>query len=171
MSLYCPIPSGAVTLRAALALTCVLTAMGLAFAFLISVYSLLFAFAAWIIMVAYTTVGKRSGFAGNLLVSACVATPFLYGSLVASCVYHIFRHRVLKISKSSYFRLNFGLGCYRLFSQNRLMSLRNRGAIQRMNLSGMLVPAAIGIDNVQKNGRIEIKNIAAPIICAFLMAA
>ncbi len=34
-------------------------------------------------MVAYSTVGKRSGFAGNLLVSACVAAPFLFGSLVA----------------------------------------------------------------------------------------
>jgi len=37
-------------------------------------------------MVAYTTVGKRIGFAGNLLVSACVAAPFLYGSLVADNV-------------------------------------------------------------------------------------
>jgi geranylgeranylglycerol-phosphate geranylgeranyltransferase len=81
-----PIPSGAVSLRAALVLTCFLTAIGLALAFLISVYCLLFAFAAWIIMVAYTTVGKRSGFAGNLLVSACVAAPFLYGSLVAANV-------------------------------------------------------------------------------------
>ena len=35
-------------------------------------------------MVTYTTVGKRAGFAGNLLVSACVAAPFLYGSLVAT---------------------------------------------------------------------------------------
>jgi geranylgeranylglycerol-phosphate geranylgeranyltransferase len=34
-------------------------------------------------MVTYTTVGKRAGFVGNLLVSACVAAPFLYGSLVA----------------------------------------------------------------------------------------
>jgi len=81
-----PIPSGAVSLRAALVLTCFLTAIGLALAFLISVYCLLFAFAAWIIMVAYTTVGKRSGFAGNLLVSACVAAPFLFGSLVADNV-------------------------------------------------------------------------------------
>ena len=81
-----PIPSGAVSLRAALALTCFLTAIGLVLAFLISVYCLLFAFAAWVIMVAYTTVGKRIGFAGNLLVSACVAAPFLYGSLVADNV-------------------------------------------------------------------------------------
>jgi geranylgeranylglycerol-phosphate geranylgeranyltransferase len=78
-----PIPSGAVSLREALVLTGFLTAVGLVSAVLVSVYCLLFAFAAWVIMVAYVTVGKRRGFAGNLLVSACVAAPFLYGSLVA----------------------------------------------------------------------------------------
>ncbi len=77
-----PIPSGAVSKRAALALTGALTVIGLASAFLISLYCLLFAFAAWVIMMAYSTVGKRRGFAGNLLVSACVAAPFLFGSLV-----------------------------------------------------------------------------------------
>ena len=76
-----PIPSGAVSLREALVLTGFLTALGLVSALLVSAYCLLFAFAAWAIMVAYVTVGKRSGFAGNLLVSACVAAPFLYGSL------------------------------------------------------------------------------------------
>jgi geranylgeranylglycerol-phosphate geranylgeranyltransferase len=35
-------------------------------------------------MVTYTTIGKRSGFPGNLLVSACIAAPFLFGSIVAS---------------------------------------------------------------------------------------
>ena len=34
-------------------------------------------------MATYSTIGKRSGLAGNFLVSACVAAPFLYGSLVA----------------------------------------------------------------------------------------
>ena len=78
-----PIPSGAVSLKAALVFTGFLTVVGLASALIISVYCLLFALAAWVIMVAYVTVGKRTGFAGNLLVSACVAAPFLYGSLVA----------------------------------------------------------------------------------------
>lgn len=77
-----PIPSGQVSKKAALLITVVLTAIGLIFAYLVSVYCLLFAFAAWILMVTYTTVGKRAGFVGNLLVSACVAAPFLYGSLV-----------------------------------------------------------------------------------------
>jgi len=78
-----PIPSGDVSMRAALLLTGFLTVVGLIGALAISVYCLLFAFAAWVIMMAYSTVGKRRGFAGNLLVSACVAAPFLYGSLVA----------------------------------------------------------------------------------------
>ena len=78
-----PIPSGAVSKRAALLLTGFLTVVGLVAALVISIYCLLFAFAAWVVMMAYSTVGKRQGFAGNLLVSACVAAPFLYGSLVA----------------------------------------------------------------------------------------
>jgi geranylgeranylglycerol-phosphate geranylgeranyltransferase len=78
-----PIPSGAVSKNGALALTGVLTAIGLIFAYLVSIYCLIFAFVAWVIMATYSTVGKRSGFLGNLLVSACVAAPFLYGSLVA----------------------------------------------------------------------------------------
>jgi geranylgeranylglycerol-phosphate geranylgeranyltransferase len=78
-----PIPSGAVSLRTSLILTGFLTVVGLVSALAISPYCLLFAFAAWVIMMAYSTVGKRRGFAGNLLVSACVAAPFLFGSLVA----------------------------------------------------------------------------------------
>jgi geranylgeranylglycerol-phosphate geranylgeranyltransferase len=78
-----PIPSGAVSKRVALLTTGVLTAIGLILALLISLYCLIFATAAWAIMMSYSTFGKRAGFAGNLLVSACVAAPFLYGSLVA----------------------------------------------------------------------------------------
>jgi geranylgeranylglycerol-phosphate geranylgeranyltransferase len=79
-----PIPSGAVSLNASLVVTAVLTAVGFIFAFLVSTYCLIFAVAAWAIMVAYSTFGKRSGLPGNFLVSACVAAPFLYGSLVAA---------------------------------------------------------------------------------------
>jgi len=78
-----PIPSGAVSLRASLVVTGVLTALGFILAFLVTLYCLIFAVAAWAIMVAYSTFGKRSGLPGNFLVSACVAAPFLYGSLVA----------------------------------------------------------------------------------------
>jgi len=79
-----PLPSGQVSLRASLITTAVLTFIGLSFAFMISLYCLVFAAVAWVIMVTYSTVGKRAGFPGNLLVSACVAAPFLFGSLVAT---------------------------------------------------------------------------------------
>ncbi|MFA5572228.1 MAG: geranylgeranylglycerol-phosphate geranylgeranyltransferase [Candidatus Bathyarchaeia archaeon] len=78
-----PIPSGAVSKNAALVETGVLSVIGLAAAYYVSLYCFVFAFVAWIIMATYSTVGKRSGLPGNFLVSACVAAPFLYGSLIA----------------------------------------------------------------------------------------
>jgi geranylgeranylglycerol-phosphate geranylgeranyltransferase len=76
-----PIPSGLIKTREALAFALVLTIMGFAAAYLTNVYSLATAMIAWIVFVAYTMVGKRSGLLGNLLVSTCVATPFIYGSI------------------------------------------------------------------------------------------
>jgi geranylgeranylglycerol-phosphate geranylgeranyltransferase len=78
-----PIPSGEVSKKTALIVTGILTAVGFVFGYAVSFYCLLFAIGAWGVMVAYSTFGKRSGFFGNLLVSACIAAPFLYGSLIA----------------------------------------------------------------------------------------
>lgn len=78
-----PIPSGAVTVKGALIFAGVLSVAGFVFSFLISIVCLVVAVVAWVLMLTYTTVGKRSGLPGNFLVSACVATPFLYGGLVA----------------------------------------------------------------------------------------
>jgi geranylgeranylglycerol-phosphate geranylgeranyltransferase len=77
-----PIPSGSVSARAALALVFVLSAVGFVFAYLASVLCLAVAVISWIIVATYVTVGKRSGLPGNFLVSACVAIPFIYGSIV-----------------------------------------------------------------------------------------
>lgn len=76
-----PIPSGLIKPTEALAFAFVLTAIGLVAAYLTNTFCLLIAMIAWIISVTYTTVGKRTGFPGNLLVSACVAIPFVYGSI------------------------------------------------------------------------------------------
>jgi geranylgeranylglycerol-phosphate geranylgeranyltransferase len=78
-----PLPSGAVSKKEALIVTGVLTVIGLAAAYIVSLYCLLFALTFWVVMAAYSTFGKRSGLAGNFLVSACIAAPFLYGSLLA----------------------------------------------------------------------------------------
>jgi geranylgeranylglycerol-phosphate geranylgeranyltransferase len=83
-----PIPSGTVKPKEALVFAAILTAVGL-----VASYStgesaqslcLLTALVAWLVSVAYTTAGKRSGLPGNFLVSACVAIPFIYGSIAVA---------------------------------------------------------------------------------------
>ena len=78
-----PIPSGTVKTREALAFVVALSAVGFVFAFLVSILCFVVAAASLAITATYLTVGKRSGLPGNFLVSACVAIPFLYGSIVA----------------------------------------------------------------------------------------
>ncbi len=77
-----PIPSGLIDPREALAFAFILTSIGFAAAYLTNILCFAIAIIAWIFFVTYTTVGKRSGLPGNFLVSACVATPFIYGSAV-----------------------------------------------------------------------------------------
>lgn len=76
-----PIPSGSVGPQTALAFVFVLSAVGFIFAYLTSILCLAVAIISWIVVVTYVTVGKRSGLPGNLLVSTCVAIPFVYGSI------------------------------------------------------------------------------------------
>jgi geranylgeranylglycerol-phosphate geranylgeranyltransferase len=78
-----PIPSGLVKTREALAFMVVLVAVGLFFALYVSILCFAVAAASLVITATYVTVGKRTGLPGNFLVSACVAIPFLYGSIVA----------------------------------------------------------------------------------------
>ncbi len=79
-----PIPSGLIKPKEALAFAFALTITGFTAAYLTSVSCFLIAIFAWLIFVLYTTVGKRSGFPGNLLVSTCVVIPFIYGNAVAN---------------------------------------------------------------------------------------
>ena len=79
-----PIPSGMVSPREALLLATLLSVIGFVFAFFTSLLCLFVAVIAWILVVTYLTVGKRSGLPGNFLVSACVAAPFIYGSIVVT---------------------------------------------------------------------------------------
>ena len=57
--------------------------VGFVFAFLVSFWCFVVAAVSLAITATYLTVGKRSGLPGNFLVSACVAIPFIYGSIVA----------------------------------------------------------------------------------------
>lgn len=76
-----PIPSGLIKPKEALAFASVLTIIGFASAYLTNIFCFSVAIIAWITFATYTTVGKRSGLPGNFLVSACVAIPFIYGSV------------------------------------------------------------------------------------------
>jgi geranylgeranylglycerol-phosphate geranylgeranyltransferase len=76
-----PIPSGIINAQQALAFVFILSLVGFIFAYFTSVLCLLVAIISWVVVVAYVTVGKRSGLPGNFLVSICVAIPFIYGSI------------------------------------------------------------------------------------------
>jgi geranylgeranylglycerol-phosphate geranylgeranyltransferase len=79
-----PIPSGSIKPKEALTFASTLTAIGFVTAFLTNpttVLPFITAIVSWTISVTYVTVGKRTGLPGNFLVSLCVATPFIYGSV------------------------------------------------------------------------------------------
>lgn len=75
-----PIPSGIVKPNEALGYAAVLSAVGLVAASLTNIPSLTLAVIAWFLFTYYATKGKRTGILGNLIVSACIAIPFVYGS-------------------------------------------------------------------------------------------
>ncbi|MEM4704543.1 MAG: geranylgeranylglycerol-phosphate geranylgeranyltransferase [Candidatus Bathyarchaeia archaeon] len=79
-----PIPSGKIKPKEALAFALALTAVGFVSAFLTNLLCFLTSIAAWLLFTAYAVFGKRSGLFGNFLVSACVATPFIYGNLTVA---------------------------------------------------------------------------------------
>jgi len=79
-----PIPSGIIKPTEALVLAFLFTVVGFSAAYLTGMLCLLTSVIAWLIVIAYTTVGKRSGLPGNFLVSMCVAIPFVYGSIAAT---------------------------------------------------------------------------------------
>jgi geranylgeranylglycerol-phosphate geranylgeranyltransferase len=76
-----PLPSGLIKTKEALAFMAMLVAVGFVFALLVSPLCFLVAAASLALTATYLTVGKRSGLPGNFLVSACVAIPFIYGSI------------------------------------------------------------------------------------------
>jgi geranylgeranylglycerol-phosphate geranylgeranyltransferase len=74
-----PIPSGAVSPRAALALVFLLSTLGILTSALVNSLAMIIALLSLVLMVFYNTVGKRTGFLGNIVVSVCVSLPFVFG--------------------------------------------------------------------------------------------
>jgi geranylgeranylglycerol-phosphate geranylgeranyltransferase len=79
-----PIPSGSVKPSEALVLSAFLSIIGLASAWAISLECFGVALFAWLVIMVYSSWGKRTGFPGNLMVSTCIALPFIYGGLLTS---------------------------------------------------------------------------------------
>jgi geranylgeranylglycerol-phosphate geranylgeranyltransferase len=77
-----PIPSGEVKPLRALQASLILCLLGLAAALVTGPRPLVLALISLALMVSYTTRGKRLGLAGNLMVSMCIAMPFLYGGML-----------------------------------------------------------------------------------------
>ncbi len=75
-----PIPRGVVKPNEALGYAAVLSAIGFVAAFLTNIPSLTLAVVAWFLFTYYATRGKKTGILGNIIVSACMAIPFIYGS-------------------------------------------------------------------------------------------
>ena len=93
-----PIPSGALSLKQVLAVSTILFATGLVFAYLLNWLSFVVLLIDSILLVIYSAFVKRkSGFAANVLVGLLVGTAFIYGeatvfqtiSLVALSLYPI----------------------------------------------------------------------------------
>lgn len=83
-----PIPSGLIKPKEALTFAILLTVLGLTTSLLTSAKAITLCFATaltfWLVSASYVTVGKRTGLWGNLMVSACVSAPFIYGSLAVA---------------------------------------------------------------------------------------
>jgi geranylgeranylglycerol-phosphate geranylgeranyltransferase len=74
-----PIPSGVVKPNEALSYVFILSIIGFLTAFLTNVQCLAIAIVAWFLSMYYAMIGKSTGMFGNLIVSICVALPFIYG--------------------------------------------------------------------------------------------
>lgn len=76
------IPSGSLEPNEALIWSIILAILGLLAAYLTSWIHLGLAFLAWGASIFYATKGKKTGLPGNVIVSACVSLPFVYGGLL-----------------------------------------------------------------------------------------
>ena len=82
-----PIPSGKVSPASAVYFAAFLTVCGILAAALINLLCLTIAILSFAVSTAYNGYFKRTGFLGNLMVSLCVAIPFIFGSAMLGEIY------------------------------------------------------------------------------------
>ena len=78
-----PIPRGDVKPQEAVVYSLLLSGVGLAASYPTGRTTFAIATLSWAMMMAYSAWGKRTGFPGNLMVSTCIALPFVYGGVLA----------------------------------------------------------------------------------------
>ena len=79
-----PIPRGDITPREAIFLFIIFTLIGLALPLPLGLESFIFASLFWALSFIYNAKLKATGLPGNIIVSMCVAAPFLFGGLVST---------------------------------------------------------------------------------------
>ena len=79
-----PLPSGEISTRVALIYYALLSGVGVVSSYFINIFTFLVAFGYWILASLYDLKLKRTGLIGNLIVSASVGIPFVFGSLIVS---------------------------------------------------------------------------------------
>lgn len=84
-----PLPSGILTPQSAIALGLGSCAVGLAAAAQLNIGSLTIAILALCLMLYYNTLGKRTGFFGNIVVSICIGLPFIFGGAAAAKITNV----------------------------------------------------------------------------------
>jgi len=79
-----PIPSGDISPKEAIFLFIIFTFIGLALSLPLGLECLIFASLFWALSFIYNAKLKATGLPGNIIVSMCVAAPFLFGGLVST---------------------------------------------------------------------------------------
>lgn len=79
-----PIPRGDISPKEAILLFIIFTLIGLTLSFPLGLECLIFASFFWALSFIYNAKLKATGLLGNIIVSMCVAAPFLFGGLVST---------------------------------------------------------------------------------------
>ncbi|MEN3063139.1 MAG: geranylgeranylglycerol-phosphate geranylgeranyltransferase [Candidatus Methanosuratincola petrocarbonis] len=84
-----PLPSGAISKASALAISALTGAIGIMSAFPFRESAVFLAVLTFVASALYNLYGKKTGIWGNLVVSYCVAVPFLYGGIVVLGAFNV----------------------------------------------------------------------------------
>jgi len=128
-----PIPSGAISGFEAIAISCILGLLGLIAAALTSPQCFLVALLAFLAAFAYNAVLKKSGLPGNMIVSAVVVAPFIYGAVLSD---GYIPHRLITFILPAYLS-NLGREIIKGISDIEGDALRGVKSIARINGAGV----------------------------------